>query len=80
MTKTRAQWRDSWLSHDVINFTGGQLKIDTQSLEGNNFSLYVLTFCLAASMCNFVRFVHFSTVKSSIHFGLTPAQIYCKMP
>ena len=32
----------SWVSRDVINFTGGQLQIDTQSLEGNNFSLYVL--------------------------------------
>ena len=52
----------SWVSRDVINFTGGQLQIDTQSLDGNNFSLYVLTFCLAANMCNFVRFVHSSTV------------------
>ena len=27
---------NSWLSRDVINFTGG-LKINTQSLKGNNF-------------------------------------------
>ena len=52
----------SWVSRDVINFTGGQLQIDTQSLKENNFLLYVLTFCLAANMCNFVRFVHSSTV------------------
>ena len=52
----------SWVSRDVINFTGGQLQIDTQSLEGNNFSLYVLTFCLAGNKCNFVRFVHSSPV------------------
>ena len=53
---------NSWLSRDVVNFTGGQLKIGTQSLEANNFSLYVLTFCLVANMCNFVRFAHSSTV------------------
>ena len=52
----------SWDSRDVVNFTGGQLLIDTQSLEGNNFSLFVLPFCLAANMCNFVRFVDSSTV------------------
>ena len=51
----------SWVSRDVINFTGGQLQIKTQSSEGNNFSPYVLTFCLPANMCNFVRFVHSST-------------------
>ena len=52
----------SWVSRDVINFTGGQLQIDTQSLEGNIFSLYALTLCLAANMCNFVRFVLSSAV------------------
>ena len=41
---------------------GGQLQIDTQSLEGNNFSLYVLNFRLAANMSNFVTFIHSSTV------------------
>ena len=51
----------SWLSLDVINFIGGKLQTDTQSSEGNSFSLYVLTLCLAANMCNFVRFFHFST-------------------
>ena len=51
----------SLVSRDVINFTGGQIQIDAQSLEGNNFSLYVLPFCLAANMCNFVRFVLSST-------------------
>ena len=51
----------SWVSRGVINFTGGQLQIDTQSLEGNNFSLYVLTFCLSANVSNFVRFAHSST-------------------
>ena len=52
----------SWVSRNVINFTGGQLRIYTQSLEGNNFTLYALTFCLAANMLNFVRFVYSSTV------------------
>ena len=51
----------SWVSRDVIIFTGGQLNIDTQSWEGIIFSLYVLTLYLAASKCNFVRFVHSST-------------------
>ena len=63
---------NSWVSRHVINFTGGQLQIDTQSLEENNFSLYVLTFCLAANMSNFVRFVHSSTVQSSIHSWVDP--------
>ena len=31
------------------------------SLEGNSYSLYVLTLCLVANMCNFVRFFHSST-------------------
>ena len=43
------------------NFTGGQLQIDAQSSEGNSFSLYALTLCLAANMCNFVRFFYSST-------------------
>ena len=47
----------SWLH----NFTGGQLQINVQSSEGNSFSLYVLTLCSAANMCNFVRFFHSST-------------------
>ena len=51
---------NSWVSCDIISFTGGLLQIDTQSLVGNNFSLYVLSLCLAANMCNFVRFVHSS--------------------
>ena len=51
---------NSWVSRDVINFIGGQLQIDTQSSDGNNFSLYVLTLYLAGNMCNFVRFVHSS--------------------
>ena len=50
-----------WDSRDVTIFTGGQLQIDAQSSEGNNFSLYVLALCLEANMCNFVRFVHSST-------------------
>ena len=62
------------------NFTGGQLQIDAQSSKGYTFSLYVLTLCLAANMCNFVRFFHSSTAWSSIHFGLTPTQISCKIP
>ena len=41
-------------------------------------SLYVLTLCLAANMCNFVRFACSSTIQSSIHFGLTPTQNYWK--
>ena len=44
----------SWVSRDVINFTGGQLQINTQSSEENNSSLYVWILCLAANMCNFV--------------------------
>ena len=55
-----------------MSFTGGQLQIDAQSLEGNNFSLYVLSLCSAANMCNFVRFVRSSTAHSSIHFGFDP--------
>ena len=51
----------SWVSCDIINFTGGQLQINTQLSKGNKFSLYVLTFCLAANMCNLVRFAHSST-------------------
>ena len=43
------------------SYTGGQLQIDAQSSEGNSFLLYVLTLCLAANMCNFVRFFHSST-------------------
>ena len=52
----------SWVSRDVINFTGVQLQIDTQSLEGINFSLYVLSLCMTASKRNFVRFALSSTV------------------
>ena len=53
---------NSWVSRDVTNFTRGQLQIDTQSLKGKKFSLYVLIFCLAANICNFVRLVHSSTI------------------
>ena len=49
---------NSWVSRDVIISLGGQLQIDAQSSERNSFALYVLTLCLAASMCNFVRFFH----------------------
>ena len=66
----------SWVSRDLIISLG----VNTQLSEGNSFSLYVLTLCLAANMCNFVRFFHSSTAKSSIHFGLTPTQINCKTP
>ena len=38
-TTLTLQQHYSWVSRDVINFTGGQLQIDTQSLEGSNFSL-----------------------------------------
>ena len=31
--EVRCILHNSWLSHDVINFSGGQLQIDTQSLE-----------------------------------------------
>ena len=67
----------SWVSRDVINFTGGQLQIDTLSSDWKKFSLYVLTLCLAANMCN-MRFACSSAVQSSIHFGLTPTQNYWK--
>ena len=66
----------SWVSHDIINFTGGQLQIDTLSSDCKKFSLYVLTLCLAANVSNFVRFACSSAVQSSIHFGLTPTQNY----
>ena len=49
----------SWVSRDVI--ISLQLQIDAQSSEGNSFSLYVLILCLAAKMCNFVRFFHSRT-------------------
>ena len=39
----------------------GQLQFDAQSSEGNSFSLYALTLCLAANMCNFETFFHSST-------------------
>ena len=42
------------------------------------FPLYGLTLCLAANVCNFVRFACSSAVQSSIHFGLTPTQNYWK--
>ena len=45
-----------------MNFTEGQPQINTQSSEGNNSSLYVWILCLAANMCNFVLFVHFSII------------------
>ena len=35
----------------------------------------MLTLCLAANVCNFVRFACSSAVQSSIHFGLTPLGI-----
>ena len=69
---------NSWVSRDVINFTGGQLQIDTLSSDWKKFSLYVLTLCLATNACNFVRFACSSAVQSSIHFGLTPTQKYWK--
>ena len=52
--------RSAKLCLGFINFTGSQLQIDT--FEGSNFSLYVLTFCLAANMGNFVSFVYSNTV------------------
>ena len=68
--------QNSWVSCDIINFTGGQLQIDTLSSDWKNFSVYVLTLCLAANVRNFVRFACSSAVQSSIHFGLTPTQNY----
>ena len=62
----------------VINFTGGQLQIDTLSSDWKKFSLCVLTLCLAANVCHFVRFACSSAAQSSIHFGLTPTQNYWK--
>ena len=55
----------SWVSLDVII----SLQTDAQSSEGNSFSLYVLTLCLAANMHNFVRFF-FTPVQHSNQYIL----------
>ena len=68
----------SWVSRYVINFTGGQLQINTLSSDSKKFSLYVLTLCLAANVCNFMIFACSNAVQTSIHFWLTPTQNYRK--
>ena len=45
----------SWVSRDIIISLGVIIS------KGNSFSLFVLILCLAANMCNFVRFFHSST-------------------
>ena len=37
----------SWVSRDVINFTEGQLQIDTLTSDWKKISLYLFTLCLA---------------------------------
>ena len=44
----------SWVSCDVIIFSGGQLEIETSSWERIKCSLYVLASCFVANMCNFL--------------------------
>ena len=51
----------SWVSRDVITSLG----VNSKSMHSHRreiiFLLYVLTLCLEANMCNFVRFFHSST-------------------
>ena len=49
-------------ARDAIISLGVNLQINAQSSAKNSFSLYVLTLCLAANMCNFVRFFYSRTV------------------
>ena len=68
---TTSTWPNyySWVSHDKLNFTTGVginlIQVNAQSLEGKSFTVCVdLVFgiCLVSKMCNFVRFIHSSTV------------------
>ena len=67
---------NSWVSRDVINFTGGQLQIDTLSSDWKNFHCMCWP-CVWQQMCA-ISWDLLAPVQSSIHFGLTPTQNYWK--